>query len=462
MPENQKKLNQELNKTNKTQEEINKKIKDGASLSKSMQDTLKKQADTLGKSEKYLKGMNSESKKISQQAQKSSKQSKKEAETGQRIYKSRWKLNKAFKEQVGFASKSAGVERLGLSYQKAYQDELAKAREIYQDNQTAAVTTVGVINKMRDATRGVTDAQLSRVIATNAQASLDAELIENAGMINERISRSGKVTKTFSKGYETLVNLSMGARDLAIDTAKAYDDIGTEGFRMIDTSEKRAEIEEEIASIGNRYFGANKKIGEELKEKLKTQLMSLDATDKQNKLQDMMNRKVQGAQKFITGPFEKLHGLLESMPMGSLIAPMIGVDRHMEDFLENTRSGLTAAMDPNNLKTFDEAITEIGTSGMTAINGIVGGFKSLGKAILANPMFAFVAAMVAAGTALSAIYDGILETRKELGVSFSNAAKLQSTINLTAMQFKLLGVTGEDVKAITDGIRNDLGGTTQP
>ena len=71
-----------------------------------------------------------------------SKQSKKEAETGQRIYKSRWKLNKAFKEQVGFASKSAGVERLGLSYQKAYQDELARAREIYQDNQTAAVTTV--------------------------------------------------------------------------------------------------------------------------------------------------------------------------------------------------------------------------------------------------------------------------------------------------------------------------------
>ena len=54
---------------------------------------------------------------------------------------------------------------------------------------------------------------------------------------------------------------------------------------------------------------------------------------------------------------------------------------------------------------------------------------------MSNPAILLTAALVASAGALSMIYDGALETRKELGVTFGEAAKLQSTINLTAMSF---------------------------
>ena len=468
-PQEQSKFNKELDKTQKFTENINKSMKEGNSLASAFQKSLKGVQDVMQKNVKLFKDLSSEAQGISDsfediesRVDKVKKSTESESKSTARVYKKRWALNKAFKEQVGIADKMASIERDGIGRQKMYQDASAFIREIYQDNADLTEFQLDKLQEMRDASRGLSDAQSSRVMSNAKLNILDKSILATNEDLFKSLQKQGGENSRGSQILQDQVDRFMDIRDLAQQTAVQYDEIGKSGFSMVDTSAQRAEIEREMEMITRRYFGVNKSIGDEKKEIYKSQLAALDATDRQNKLQDELDRKVKGASKFITGPFETLHGLLESMPMGSLIAPIIGVDRAMEDFVETTREGLVAAMDPNNVKTFDEAISEIGTSGMTAINGIVDGFTSLGKAVLANPMFAFVVAMVAAGTALSAMYDGILETRKELGVSFGNAAKLQSTINLTAMQFKLLGVTGEDVKGITDGIRQNLGGTTQP
>ena len=150
------------------------------------------------------------------------------------------------------------------------------------------------------------------------------------------------------------------------------------------------------------------------------------------------------------------------MPAGDLISDIVGVDKAMEKFTEATRENLTKALDSKNFADSEQAVQAIGDAGMEAANKMMEGFKNVFKLIMSNPAILLTAALVASAGALSMIYDGALETRKELGVTFGEAAKLQSTINLTAMSFKLLGVTGEDVKGITDGIRQNLGGTTQP
>tara|TARA_A100001391_G_scaffold8043_2_gene5302 strand:+ start:704 stop:3658 length:2955 start_codon:yes stop_codon:yes gene_type:complete len=469
MPENEfEKNNQELNKSNKTQAEINKKIKEGASLSKSMQDTLKKQSDTLSKSEKTLKGMNSATKALNTEYQKLGKESKAESQEGARQYKQRFKLNKAFRDQVGFAHKSADVAKmasdsLGLqnAYQKKFQLSLALTRERFQDNQNAALTTVNTLNDMREASKGLTEEQLLRAQGTNKLLKYDARLVENAGKIYERTARSGKVTKTFSQGYKDLVDSSMGVRQSAIDTAKAYDEIGKDTFETVSVDAERAKIQEKIASIGRKYFGANKAFGEDLQKQYEAQLDSLDATEAQNDRMKVLQKQTQSAAKFITGPFEKLDGILRALPAGDLIAEVVGVNQAMDDFSESVRTNLTAALDSKNFTDTDQAVKAIGSSAAEAADKLLTGFGNAFKLIASNPFVFMLATIIAAVGAMKMFYGGTLETRKELGTTVSDSIQLQHTLNKTAMSFKLMGVSAEDVKGISDGIMDNMGGVSE-
>ena len=470
MPENQfEKNNQELNKTNKTQEEINKKIKQGASLSKSMQDTLKKQADTLGKSEDSLKGMNSAAKNLNKEMSNVGKSTKKEASDTKSILTGRKALNDKIMEQVGFADKNAKIMTASMTYQKAYQKELANTNNYFVRGTEASKRMNATINEMRKQTRGMNDANFKNLNflddqgkAGNVLVGLDQQLIKNARLREVRFNKDGKAIQGFNKGYSKIVEALIKTREIGIDVGKNYDNIGKESFASVETEGRRSEIMAEMASISNRYFGANKKLGEELLEQKQAELDTLDVLDKKIERQAILDRKVKAAQSFITGPFEKLKSILDSVPGGGIMSEMIGVDTQMNKFIDDTRVNLVNAFNDPSPENLQNAMSNIGESGMKAVNGLVSGFKGLFKMILTNPFIAMTAALIAAGSALSAIFDGALETRKELGISFVNAAKLQSTINLTAVQFKLLGVSGEDVAAITDGIRANLGGTTQP
>ena len=78
-----------------------------------------------------------------------------------------------------------------------------------------------------------------------------------------------------------------------------------------------------------------------------------------------------------------------------------------------------------------------------------------------GPMIAIVAIIAIAGKLAKMFYGGIAETRKEFGLTFKSAATLQATLNATTMEFKMMGVSAEDVKAGAQGIMDNLGGIGQ-
>ena len=465
MPENQKQVNQELNKTSKLNQDINKQLKEGASLSKALQDNFKKLADSILKGKTDLSGLNSESKKLQDKATKTQKTNEKDDKYTAKKYKKAFQLNKSFKEQVGLADKMAAKMKQGLNTdnarQKLYQDLKSDVRAAYSDAPIELQQTqLDQVKRLREETRNLSNDQMSRMMTNQRLAEIDdAILATNEDLFKAKAKDPSSQT---AKILEDQLQKKYEIRDLSAQTSQEYDKIGTESFQQIDTAEKRAEIERQMEKIGRRYWGNNAEYGERLKEQYKDSLKILDTIDAQNDHQDNLNRQVKGASAFITGPFEKLSTILKSMPAGDLISDIVGVDKAMEKFTEATRENLTKALDSKNFADSEQAVQAIGDAGMEAANKMMEGFKNVFKLIMSNPAILLTAALVASAGALSMIYDGALETRKELGVTFGEAAKLQSTINLTAMSFKLLGVTGEDVKGITDGIRQNLGGTTQP
>jgi len=465
MPENQKQVNQELNKTSKLNQDINKQLKEGASLSKALQDNFKKLADSILKGKTDLSGLNSESKKLQDKATKTQKTNEKDDKYTAKKYKKAFQLNKSFKEQVGLADKMAAKMKQGLNTdnarQKLYQDLKSDVRAAYSDAPIELQQTqLDQVKRLREETRNLSNDQMSRMMTNQRLAEIDdAILATNEDLFKAKAKDPSSQT---AKILEDQLQKQYEIRDLSAQTSQEYDKIGTESFQQIDTAEKRAEIERQMEKIGRRYWGNNAEYGERLKEQYKDSLKILDTIDAQNDHQDNLNRQVKGASAFITGPFEKLSTILKSMPAGDLISDIVGVDKAMEKFTEATRENLTKALDSKNFADSEQAVQAIGDAGMEAANKMMEGFKNVFKLIMSNPAILLTAALVASAGALSMIYDGALETRKELGVTFGEAAKLQSTINLTAMSFKLLGVTGEDVKGITDGIRQNLGGTTQP
>ena len=465
MPENQKQVNQELNKTSKLNQDINKQLKEGASLSKALQDNFKKLADSILKGKKDLSGLNSESKKLQDKATKTQKTNEKDDKYTAKKYKKAFQLNKSFKEQVGLADKMAAKMKKGLktdnARQKLYQDLKSDVRAAYSDAPIELQQTqLDQVKRLREETRNLSNDQMSRMMTNQRLLEIDdAILATNEDLFKAKAKDPSSQT---AKILEDQLQKQYEIRDLSAQTSQEYDKIGTESFQQIDTAEKRAEIERQMEKIGRRYWGNNAEYGERLKEQYKDSLKILDTIDAQNDHQDNLNRQVKGASAFITGPFEKLSTILKAMPAGDLISDIVGVDKAMEKFTESTRENLTKALDSKNFADSEQAVKAIGDAGMEAANKMMEGFKNVFKLIMSNPAILLTAALVASAGALSMIYDGALETRKELGVTFGEAAKLQSTINLTAISFKLLGVTGEDVKGITDGIRQNLGGTTQP
>ena len=461
-PQEQKKLNQELKSTETLSTNITKQLKEGASLSKAMQKSISDMTKTLKTTSGYFKDMSSfasdlgnQFNTIEDQVDKiTSKQDSGNKKIDQEV-KKRYKINKAMMEQVGHATKNVQQAHATESVTKQYQRYLTVAAETLQTMPDAAASVKDEIREMQDSYRGMSPQQQSMLQNLYDIEAIDKNIVKQ--IILEKQGRFGNV-----KSARILADTDKAIRDLAFDTTQAYSDIGTENFKRVETAEALAKIEEEQRMIADNYFGRNKDIGKNLIEQLELKKKALQVVEDQNDRQKMINDRVVEGGKYITEPFTKLQGLLESMPAGGLVSTIIGVEDQMDKFKEATRKNLREAFNDPSPENLNAMVTNIGEEGLKSIKMLTSGFGSLFKMIASNPVIALVAALTAAGSALSAIYDGALETRKELGISFLNAAKLQSTINLTAIQFKLLGVSGEDVSAITDGIRANLGGTTQP
>ncbi len=277
-----------------------------------------------------------------------------------------------------------------------------------------------------------------------------AKLDEIGSLIEQVVEPSGDLSKN------------------AVEMAEGFDSVGTDDFKSM-TADMEAQvdaIEAKNKSILSQ-LGAMSNVPPEyialIESEAERHLAAAKALKVKSKDLDRVDEISKSLGKSFMAPFEGAKDLINSLPFGDQINTLLNLDgitaeygKTVNDTLKSFATGNKGPGDLSN------AVEHLGEEGLKTAKSLMSGFGQFFKMLLTNPLVGFIALLTASGMALKSIYAGTMETRKELGLSTYEAAKLQSTINLTAVQFKLLGVSGEDVKGITDGIRQNLGGTTKP
>ena len=91
----------------------------------------------------------------------------------------------------------------------------------------------------------------------------------------------------------------------------------------------------------------------------------------------------------------------------------------------------------------------------------VKGAQALSIAFRANPVLAFGAALVAVVKLVVKLNEALAQTRKDLGVSAVEAAKIKLQIEGIGLGLKVVGLSAEDAKSAFDAIRENFGGIDQ-
>ena len=92
---------------------------------------------------------------------------------------------------------------------------------------------------------------------------------------------------------------------------------------------------------------------------------------------------------------------------------------------------------------------------------LIAGARLFKLVMLANPIFALTAIVVAIGVAFLKFQKAVADTRKELGVSAIEAAKLQTRFFALGVAGKAFGLEAEDMKESFDAIRSTFGGINE-
>ena len=205
----------------------------------------------------------------------------------------------------------------------------------------------------------------------------------------------------------------------------------------------------------------------------KEQLETAEANVKTAERFKIMNQQASAAADLITGPFESVKGLMEKLPFGKFMSSFSGLDDSLKTFKDGVTKSFKGFMDEENTigRTGAKGLfNAVSTSADKLIRDIQEGFKRLpGVFKLVNgalngmlgPLALIVGSILLATKMVKMFYGGMLETRKEFGLTFKEAANLQNLLNTTAMEFKMMGVSAEDVKAGAQGIMDNLGGIGQ-
>ena len=331
-----------------------------------------------------------------------------------------------------------------------------------------------------------------------------------AADLADLIEKGSESQKKWAQAMTPLVSLGGELNSQAQQLGTAYDDIGTGAFNDMTASQdkqlKNAEryqqyvtgevlpalkveqdiLEEDISKLMSKgkLTKAEKKELEEKKKLLDENLTQAEKSEqlaKENvdhaknlseeaKRQKVLNDQVASSAAFIVAPFEKVQSILESNMVGKFASSIIGVDGIMKEFSEKVTGSLKAAFDPDNPLHFSMAVRNIKASGKKAAKALEEGFTAAGKVFgtinksmggMLGPALAIVAVLMIAKKVAEMFYGGMAETRKEFGLTFTEAAGLQQILNTTAMEMKFLGVSAEDVKAGAVGIMDNLGGIGQ-
>ena len=324
---------------------------------------------------------------------------------------------------------------------------------------------------------------------------IQSDLTEKAGGAMQRMAAAGYDTAGNMAG---LVDSQHRNLDISKQLHTSYKDIGTSGFR--DLTEDAKKQAEEARRLNEFRLVERKAMTEQIKElqakkklteKEKTDLADLVATRKASQVASkeqletaeanvetaerfkIMNQQASAAADLITGPFESVKGVMESLPFGKFISSFGGLDDSIKTFKDGVTKSFKGFMDEENTigRTGAKGLfNAVSTSADKLIRDIQEGFKRLPgifKTVngavngMLGPLALIVGSILLATKMVKMFYGGMLETRKEFGLTFKEAANLQNLLNTTAMEFKFMGVSAEDVKAGAQGIMDNLGGIGQ-
>ena len=300
---------------------------------------------------------------------------------------------------------------------------------------------------------------LQRAYELNQGISLEGRDLKDAYGV------SGVKLSEMADNLEDVAGSQDRVAQLNLEMAESYGDIGTEGF---DLSGNISNLEAELDVLkARKAIVMESKFPPDFKQFLLDEIEAtednIEAQASRGKELTRVSALTSAAQAEILGPLGQYKSMLEGMPLGGFISEHMQLDKVMGDFAENTRMALANAFDSSSPETFGAAMNKIYDEGAAGIEAISNGFKSVNSMMggMLGPALALVAVFMIAKKAIDMFYGGTMETRKELGVTTMEAAKLQNITNTAAMQFKMLGVSAEDVAGITKGIQENLGGVSQ-
>jgi hypothetical protein len=327
------------------------------------------------------------------------------------------------------------------------------------------------VNLTKQAKKQASYAQTVESLGYNA-----GENLKKAVSLQNNMSSGGDVlskqygmtaTKLAEVGghFENIGNMQDEATRLSLDMAKAYDDIGTDTFDLsimkseIETLGQQAAAEREVLE-SMLHTVKDEGLRESLKAEIKVLDDVVDGLKSKEESLTRVDKLTKAAATELAAPFEKLKGVIEDMPFGGFISEHMNLQGVMDDFGEGTRKSLAAAFDPENSMNMSMALKNIGTQGVKAVQGLTAGFQATNALLggMLGPILLVTGALLAAKKIVDIFYGGMMDTRKELGLTVGEASRLQSSINTTALEFSLLGVSAEDVKGISDSIRDNMGG----
>lgn len=365
------------------------------------------------------------------------------------------KLKADIKQVNSFEEKrKETVKGFQSTQEKIYKDN-ARIRDLGNTISKQAMRQASINQDIGDFTSHI-NKNLTLAHELSEGISLEGRDLQDAyGVSGHKLAEMGGLLDGVAGSQDKVAQLSLSM-------AESYGDIGTEGFDM--TSNIQALQEEKKALEARKAVIKESKLPEDFKKFLLAEIKAtednIDAQAARGAELNRVSELTSAAQQEILGPLESYKGMLESMPLGGFISKHMQLDKVMGDFAEGTRKSLAAAFDSSNPMGFKMALGNIEKAGGKAIGAISQGFSQVNALFggMLGPLLAIVGAIMLAKKVMEMFYGGTMETRKELGVTTAEAAKLQNTVNTTAMEFQFLGVTAEDGKAIVAGIQENMGG----
>ena len=287
---------------------------------------------------------------------------------------------------------------------------------------------------------------------------------ERAQNYSERTSEKAKATSAFYNDIGDALNDSLtGLVDLEGTTA----DLGTAQFESGAAAISQREQEAEALRRSYEEKLAAGELDNRSHDVLLRQIELLEALNKVERERVTLLGEIDDISKksaeSIMGPLNNIKTFVDGMPFGPLISRIAELDPLMENFSESVSSNIAQAMDPKSTMDYGTAFQNIMDSSVGVVNGLAGAVGKVNAMMggMLAPILAVVGILFLAKKAIDMFFGGTMETRKELGVTTMEAAKLQNITNTAAMQFKMLGVSAEDVAGITKGIQDNLGGVSQ-